>query len=89
MDHNPQRVWEPSSLTRVNFESLAAGNRLTYTDASGTWSGIALWRLLARVDDADPSSFSDTAADLGYNVTVLASDGYSKVFTSQSPETER
>ncbi len=31
-------------LTRANFESLAAGNRLTYTDASGTWSGIALWR---------------------------------------------
>ena len=69
-------------LTRVNFESLAAGNRLTYTDASGTWSGIALWRILACVDDADPTTFSDTAADLGYNITVLASDGYSKVFTS-------
>ena len=25
-------------LTRVNFTSLADGNRLTYTDASGTWS---------------------------------------------------
>ena len=69
-------------LTRVNFEDLAEGNRLTYTDASGTWSGVALWRILARVDDADPSTFSDSAADLGYNVTVLASDGYSKVFTS-------
>ena len=61
---------------------MPEGNRLTYTDASGTWSGVALWRILARVDDADPSTFSDSAADLGYNVTVLASDGYSKVFTS-------
>ena len=65
-------------LTRVNFEDLPGGNRLTYTDASGTWSGVALWRILARVDDADPSTFSDSAANLGYNVTVLASDGIRK-----------
>jgi PKD repeat protein len=69
-------------LTRVSFESLASGNRLTYTDASGTWSGIALWRLLARVDDSDPATFSDTAADLGYNVTIRASDGFSYTDTS-------
>ena len=69
-------------LTRVNFESLGSGNRLTITDSSGTWSGIALWRILARVDDTDPTTFSDTAADLGYNVTVAASDGFSKVFNS-------
>jgi parallel beta-helix repeat protein len=71
-------------LTRVNFESLADGNRLTYTDASGTWSGIALWRILARVDDTDPATFSDSVADLGYTITVTASDGYSKAFTSSS-----
>jgi len=59
-------------LTRINFEDLAESNRLTYADASGTWSGVALWRILARVDDADPSTFSDSAADLGYNVTVSA-----------------
>ena len=69
-------------LTRANFETLANGNRLTYTDASGTWSGVALWRILARVDDSDPASFSDTAADLGYNVTVKAGDNFSKVMTS-------
>ena len=69
-------------LTRVNFESLGSGNRLTITDASGTWSGIALWRLLSRVDDTDPTTFSDTGADLGYNVTVTASDGFSRVFNS-------
>ncbi len=67
---------------RVNFEALAHGNRLTFTDASGTWSGIALWRILARVDDSDPTTFNDGAADLGYNVTVAAADGYSKMFTS-------
>ena len=61
-------------LTRVNFESLAAGNRLTYTDASGTWSGIALWRILARVDDSDPTTFNDAQAALGYTVNVSAPD---------------
>ena len=55
---------------------------LPITDASGTWSGIALWRILARVDDTDPATFSDTVADLGYNVTVKASDGFSKTFAS-------
>ncbi len=71
-------------LTRVSYEALADGNRLTLTDASGTWSGIALWRILARVDDSDPTTFSDGAADLGYNVTVAAADGYSKMFTSSA-----
>ncbi len=59
-------------LTRANFESLAESNRLTYTDAKGTWSGIALWRLLARVDDSDPATFSDALATLGYTVNVSA-----------------
>jgi PKD repeat protein len=71
-------------LTRDNFETLAEDNRLTFVDASGTWSGVALWRILARVDDTDPATFSDSVADLGYTVTVTASDGYSKAFTSSS-----
>ncbi len=64
-------------LTRVNFESLAADNRLTYNDGSSPWSGIALWRILARVDDNDPAAFNDALADLGYTVNVTASDGFS------------
>ncbi len=64
-------------LTRVNFEALADGNRLTYSDASGTWSGVALWRILARVDDADPATFNDAVAALGYNVNVSAPDLFS------------
>ena len=58
-------------LTRANFESLATGNRLTSFDASGTWSGIALWRLLARVDDSDPTTFNDALAALGYTVKCI------------------
>ena len=73
------RSTEP--VPRTGFASLADPNRLTYTDASGTWSGIALWRLLARVDDSNPATFNDTEADLGYNVTVLAGDGYSRTFS--------
>ena len=81
MVSDPHReINEP--VSRADFDTLASGNRLTYTDASGTWSGIALWRLLARVDDSDPGSFNDTEADLGYTVTLLAGDGYSKSFTS-------
>ena len=69
-------------LTRTNFETLAEGNRLTYNDGSSTWSGVALWRILARVDDSNPATFNDAVADLGYTVNVSASDGFSAKFTS-------
>ena len=69
-------------LTRTNFETLAEGNRLTYNDGSSTWSGVALWRILARVDDSNPATFNDAVADLGYTVNVSASDGFSANFAS-------
>ena len=46
------------------------------------WSGVALWRILARVDDSNPATFNDAVADLGYTVNVSASDGFSAKFTS-------
>jgi PKD repeat protein len=70
------------SLTRFDFEGLSAGNRLNYTDFSGNWSGYALWRLIARIDDNDVTAFNDTLADIGYNVTVRAGDLYNKTFNS-------
>jgi len=69
-------------LTRAEFGALAEGNRLTYTDSSGTWSGVALWRVLARVDDADPNTFNDNLAAAGYTVTVAAPD-FSTAIASQ------
>jgi PKD repeat protein len=65
-------------VPRTTYESWAAANPLTYTDAAGTWSGTALWRLLARVDDSDPLTFSDAQADLGYNVVITAGDGFTR-----------
>jgi|GEM_PF-1035951 len=70
-------------------QGIACGHSGTYTDGNGVeWKGMPLWRLVGFVDDqvghenlAD--AYNDTLADQGYNVTVVAGDGYSRTFTSQ------
>ena len=49
-----------------------------------TYTGIALWRLVARIDDGDPSTFDWKKATTapGYNVVVEGVDGFSASFTS-------
>ena len=72
------------------YEGLSCGGHTkSYTDANGVeWMGMPLWRLIGLVDDQLGhevliGAYNETLADLGYNVTVIASDGYSKTFTSQ------
>jgi DMSO/TMAO reductase YedYZ molybdopterin-dependent catalytic subunit len=72
---------------RSTFESCVGCHRASWTDGnSQEWSGIPLWLLVGVVDDAHNETakhyFNDTVADMGYNVTVIAGDGYSKKFNS-------
>ena len=73
-------------IPKPELEAWIAANTATYTDGSGNaYSGIALWRLLAWVDDRIPAgsnAFNDDVAATGYKVIVKAGDGYSKEFLS-------
>ncbi|MCX6053903.1 MAG: molybdopterin-dependent oxidoreductase [Chloroflexi bacterium] len=73
-------------MDRATFESGSSPkcHGVTWTDESGqVWAGIPLWLLVGRVDDAvkhEGPAFNDAAADKGYQVDVVASDGYSVTF---------
>jgi len=75
-----------SSYTMPNteFATEAAANPESYVDGSDFWSGLALWRLVARVDDGDPTTLNSMLAELGYQIKIIAADGYSKTFDSSS-----
>jgi DMSO/TMAO reductase YedYZ molybdopterin-dependent catalytic subunit len=80
------------TIDRQTFESIAtcSYHALSYTfeNETGThvYTGAALWVLVAAVDGADAPDghylFNELLASEGYNVTVRASDGYSKTFSS-------
>jgi len=80
------------SISRNYFESalacqFGANHEAEYTDNAGrTWSGMPLWFLCGFVDDADQHSddaYNETMALAGYNITVIATDGYSVTFDSR------
>jgi DMSO/TMAO reductase YedYZ molybdopterin-dependent catalytic subunit len=70
------------SMTQAEFESLAS---VIWDDdaTDNVWSGVALWRVIALVDDGDDTTFSDAMASAGYDVKVIGADGYSYTFPSQ------
>ncbi|MGI6575593.1 MAG: S-layer homology domain-containing protein [bacterium] len=80
------------ALTREDFEEgiacRARDHYVTWTDADGNeWGGIPLWLLAAMVDD-DPDAgpyhfnFNDDLASQGYQVNVIAGDGWKATFDS-------
>jgi DMSO/TMAO reductase YedYZ molybdopterin-dependent catalytic subunit len=77
-------------IDNATFESGAAPgcHGATWTDDQGhEWEGIPLWLLVGRVDDDNPhgkdtQAFNDAVADAGYEVQVIAVDGYTQSFTS-------
>ncbi len=70
-------------LPQGNFENQVATNGAQWIESgSDTWDGLSLWRLVALMDDSDPNTFNDTLAATGYDVTVIATDDYSKTFSS-------
>ena len=74
-----------STLTQSGFESCVACHTSTYTDESGTWSGIALWRLMGAVDDTHvhgAGDFNDSLATAGYDVLAIGADTYDYTFGS-------
>jgi len=54
-------------------------------DQNRVWEGIPLWYLVGRVDDTDThkgDAFNDAAADEGYEIQLIAIDGYTLKLTS-------
>jgi DMSO/TMAO reductase YedYZ molybdopterin-dependent catalytic subunit len=76
-------------IDRATFESGAAPNchAKTWTDDQGqVWTGIPLWLLVGRVDDADShegAAYNDALASAGYTVDVVAGDGTTVTFDSR------
>ncbi len=76
-------------MDRGTFESGAAPDchGATWTDEGGqVWSGIPLWRLAGWVDDEikhEGPAFSDELAKVGYQIEVIAADGYSVMLDSE------
>jgi hypothetical protein len=75
------------SLTQSWFENgLACHDNFTYDDGAGNvWSGLPLWYVVGLVDDDNihgPNSYNDELAAAGYNIKVVAADGYSYIFES-------
>jgi len=80
------------TLDRQTYESVASCYfhtlEFNLTNSSGTYlyEGVSLWVLVSAVDGADAPDghymFNDVLATVGYNVTVIATDGYNRTFTS-------
>lgn len=72
-------------MTQEMFENSVSCHTATWTDGATTWQGIPLWRFVGFVDDDvqhGEGAFNDAYAAAGYDVKVIASDGYSKTFAS-------
>jgi DMSO/TMAO reductase YedYZ molybdopterin-dependent catalytic subunit len=76
-------------MDRATFESGAAPgcHGTTWIDeGSQEWLGIPLWLLVGRVDDEirhEGPAYNDEEAEAGYQIDVVASDGYTVSFTSE------
>ena len=77
------------TMQRADFES-GAGEKChgaSFVDNKNqTWTGIPLWLLVGRVDDEDVHSdgaYNDELADAGYDIDVVAVDGYTVTFSSK------
>jgi hypothetical protein len=80
-------------MDRSTYEAIANcdWHRMSYIDDNGDeWMGVPLWVLVSTVDGNDTHtghamgtfSFNDSLVEVGYNVSVIAGDGYTKIFHS-------
>ncbi|MDY6932355.1 MAG: hypothetical protein SVJ22_10635, partial [Halobacteriota archaeon] len=73
-------------ILKKDFEDCVGCHHASYIDSEGKeWEGIPLWYLMGAVDDDNThgsSAFNTTIAEDGYDVDVIAGDGYSKTFNS-------
>jgi len=76
-------------MDKQTFESAATcdWHNVTYTEDGDTYTGLALYILVSAVDGADAPQghymFNTELAEKGYNVTLVAGDGYSIDLPSQ------
>ncbi|MCW4010166.1 MAG: molybdopterin-dependent oxidoreductase [Candidatus Bathyarchaeota archaeon] len=63
-----------ANMSSLTFEAQASQNAVTYADSSSTWSGIPLYQLVDWYINA--GNINSGALTVGYNVTVIAGDGY-------------
>ena len=77
------------NMSNIAFEELATQYPATWaqndTNTNTTWAGISLHQLITYY--ADSGNLNPTILSLGYNVTIVGSDGYSCVFNSTRIET--
>jgi len=77
-----------ADVDSASFQSCSAPkcHGITWQDKSGRkWEGVALWRLVGKVDDAITNRgdvFEDALADKGYTVRLTSADGSTEEFTS-------
>ncbi len=72
-------------MDQTEFEGGADCHEVTWIDGTDNWSGVPLWRLVGYVDDDTQhgaGAFNDGLAAVGYDVEIIAADGYSKAFAS-------
>jgi hypothetical protein len=80
-------------MTSKAFRYYALHNKrqVVWTDDNKTpedtsddhvYKGLALWRLVGRIDDAYPKAFNQALATKGYSVQVEAVDGFTATYTS-------
>lgn len=76
------------TMAQAEFDSAmyctSIDHGIVYTDTNDdVWEGLPLWLLVGWVDDDvdhGPDAFNDELAALGYQVKVIADDGYSYTF---------
>ena len=75
-------------IDNASFDTCAASSchGSSWTDEEGqTWQGVPLWILAGRVDDDNKHegvAFNNTVAEAGYDITLIAKDGYSVTLES-------
>jgi len=80
-------------MDRQTFESIASCEyhrvRYYFTNETGehVYEGVPLWVLVSAIDGGDGEDghymFNSLLAEIGYNVSVIAKDGYNATFTSK------
>ena len=76
------RAWQADAKVK----RAVVDNNKTPDDPSDdlTYTGVALWRLVGRIDDGNPDTFNTKLAttEPGYTVVVEGVDGFSATYTS-------
>jgi hypothetical protein len=78
-------------MTYKTARALAVAHPASWTDDNKTpddpsddhvYTGVPLWRIIARIDDGTPTTFNDNLAGMDYGLHVIAVDGFTADFTA-------